>query len=65
MRRGGVVGAAAVWLGLAGLTCTQRTPQSPLQLNLDENGKEVHYVLTPLHERRRRREWRPPKAHNE
>eukprot|EP01043_Picozoa_sp_COSAG02_P087623 COSAG02_NODE_24865_length_675_cov_1.385417_1_plen_133_part_10 len=65
--RGGTAAtcAAAVWLGLVGPTSTQRTPQSPIQLNLDENGKEVDYILTPLHVRRERREYRPPKAHNE
>eukprot|EP01046_Picozoa_sp_COSAG06_P033209 COSAG06_NODE_3373_length_5435_cov_1.793478_3_plen_432_part_00 len=64
-RPAAAVTAAAVWLALPGLTSTQRTPQSVVQLNLDENGKEVPYILTPLHVRRERREWRPPKAHNE
>ena len=65
----GLYGRVAVmwlmWLGLAELTSTQRTPQSALELNLDENGKEVDYILTPLHVRRERREFRPQKAHNE
>ena len=65
MRGGAVSTCAAVWMGLVGLTSTQRTPQSPIRLNLDENGKEVDYILTPLHVRRERREYRPPKAHNE
>lgn len=60
--RRGVLTAAAVWLGL--LSTNQRSTTTSA-INLDENGKEVGYVLTPLHVRRERREWRPPKAANE
>ena len=55
----------AVWLGLAERTSTQRTPSQTKALNLDENGKEVDYYLTPLHLRRQRRDVRPPKGKNE
>ena len=60
-RRRGLT-AAAVWLGCLS-TNQQSTTTSAI--NLDENSKEIGYVLTPLQVRRELRNWRPPKAENE